>query len=678
MVFLEKEDGEMKLKIKTEFICFLLILSLFFCVPLSAAEEKMSGDIEGTKVFSLGEVVVTGEAETITQVATAETINREQMDMTNSTDVSMALETMPGVHISVGSRNEAYLNVRGFNQRYVPIFYDGIPWYIPNDGYVDPSEIQTGNVSQITLTKGAASVLYGPNTMGGVINIISMKPEKTFEGSYSAEANENGFNGSLNLGSKIDRFYIIGGMSGVNNGDYRMSNDFKPIPRATGWYEDGDKRDNSDVENYSGSIKVGFTPADGHEYALGYHYIRSDERQLPPNIYTSESQRYWIFSDWEKKTYYFIGDSKITDWLSAKTRIYHDEYYNVLDSYDDANYNAQTRRYAFHSTYDDHTDGGSIVLRSDFIKNNNISFSFHYKKDEHKEQDDYGDPWERYEAKTFSYGLEDDFKLNKNLGIVIGASYDIQEEEYANGGALRDDDEAWNVLGGLNYLFEDFTKAHFSVAKKTRFPTLHELYSENLGMVIANPNLKKERSINYEVGVEKPMPLNSTGSIAFFLSDVDDRIELTTDGVNDFYDNIGEARLQGYEISVKTEALPRNILEANYTYLDAQNRSDDRTTSHLSEAPKYQLYISDLAKVTDRFSLFAKAQYNKRQWEEKRNGDWVELHSYWLVDVKAMIEVCKYATLELGVRNLFDKDYETGYGFPREGRSAFCGIRGSF
>jgi len=123
---------------------------------------------------------------------------------------------------------------------------------------------------------------------------------------------------------------------------------------------------------------------------------------------------------------------------------------------------------------------------------------------------------------------------------------------------------------------------------------------------------------------------------------------------------------------------PLMTLGMHYTYLDTENRSDDRTSSRLSESPKYQFYISDLVDVTDEVSIFAKAQYNKRQWEEKRNGDWVELDDYWLVDLKAMMELSKLFSLELGIRNIFDENYETSYGFPREGRAAFCSIRGSF
>jgi iron complex outermembrane recepter protein len=217
-----------------------LCLALFLAAPPALGQERGSGSGQG--VFDLGKVVVTGAAETVTQVTTVETVDRERLDLTNATDVSKALETLPGVSISTGSRNEAYLNVRGFNQRYVPIFYDGIPLYIPWDGYVDPSQLSTGNVSQITLTKGAASTLYGPNTMGGVINIVSMKPQNAFEGSYSLELNEKGPFGSLNLGSNLGRFYVMAGISGFDFDDFNMSMISRLNPRdSQGILKTGDK-----------------------------------------------------------------------------------------------------------------------------------------------------------------------------------------------------------------------------------------------------------------------------------------------------------------------------------------------------------------------------------------------------------------------------------------------------
>ena len=142
-----------------------------------------------------------------------------------------------------------------------------------------------------------------------------------------------------------------------------------------------------------------------------------------------------------------------------------------------------------------------------------------------------------------------------------------------------------------------------------------------------------------------------------------------------------KVRYRGFEVSFKTECLPRNTLEAHYTYLDADDKSEN-PDDHLTETPKHRFYVSDLFRVNDWISLFAKAAYHKGQWEQKtlpdRTLEWVEMDSFWTVDVKAMGELSRYATVELGVRNLFDENYETGYGFPREGREFFFGIRGSF
>ena len=109
-----------------------LILTVFIAFSGVAAIQAQETKKEaGPGVFNLGEVVVTEKNEIVTQVTTVETVDRETMDLTNSEDVAQALQTLPGVAVSKGRRNEANLNVRGFSQRYVPIFYDGIPLYIP-------------------------------------------------------------------------------------------------------------------------------------------------------------------------------------------------------------------------------------------------------------------------------------------------------------------------------------------------------------------------------------------------------------------------------------------------------------------------------------------------------------------------------------------------------------------
>jgi outer membrane cobalamin receptor len=77
-------------------------------------------------------------------------------------------------------------------------------------------------------------------------------------------------------------------------------------------------------------------------------------------------------------------------------------------------------------------------------------------------------------------------------------------------------------------------------------------------------------------------------------------------------------------------------------------------------------------------SLFGRLQYNQGQWDQKRNLEWVELNGFWTFDFKMIWQIFNSLVAEAGVRNSFDENYETAYGFPREGRTFFIALRGVF
>lgn len=647
---------------------FFGILFLSFLIAGTVCAED---DVQPEKnVFNLGEIVVTAEGDTITKVTSVDTADKSRMELTNATSVSDALETLPGVSISVGRRNEKSINVRGFSEQYVPIFYDGIPMSVPYDGYVDTGKLPTSNLSKITLTKGISSVLYGPNGMGGVVNIISMKPESRFEGDAKIEFREHRtWDTTVNLGSRLNKFYFTAGGGYLDSDGYRLSSSFD-----SGLNEDGGVRENSDIMQKNGSFKVGFTPSDGHEYALGLNLIDS-EWGLPPEVGSSRP-KYWRFTDWKKNTYYFIGNSSLSQALKLETRLYRDEYKNVLDAYDDDTYSTQDR--GWRSTYDDYSTGGSVVLRTLFIPKTTLSFSFHYKDDVHKAQGDEGEPWERYEQEMFSYGIEADVDLTDTISLVLGTSYDVQSPEDANGGDVRDEDDAVNPQAGVYWQATEQTSLHASVGQKTRFPTLKELFSEYLDGNEPNPDLEKETAINYEVGVNHEFPFKTTIAANLFLSEIDDLIvkkEIAEDVEQN--QNIGKARYQGLEIGISSTILDKHTIEAHYTYVDAKDRSSDRTSDHIADVPENQLYISDLFKVSDYISLFGKIQYNTGAYEDDY-GEWTRLEDYWLFDAKIIGTLSENFTIEAGASNIFDDDYELSSGYPREGRTFFAALRAKF
>jgi iron complex outermembrane receptor protein len=262
---------------------------------------------------------------------------------------------------------------------------------------------------------------------------------------------------------------------------------------------------------------------------------------------------------------------------------------------------------------------------------------------------------------------------------VVGAGYDIQKPKYANGEPLRDDDNTFNPQAGLHWTCLNDLDLHLSVGKKTRFPTLMELYSGLLGKNVPNPCLDSEEAVNYETGVEKPLPGRNYAGLNLFYSDVRNLIvnKEIAPGVNQ-YQNVGKAAFKRVEVTFKSAFLKNNTFELSYTYLDAKDRSPDRTSDHLEERPKHKLYVSDLYELTEWLAFFGKLEYYSEQWYEDPDTGWQTIDGFVTFDFKVIGTLSDVLTLEAGVKNMFEENYSLSSGYPREGRTFFGTLRATF
>jgi iron complex outermembrane receptor protein len=104
------------------------------------------------------------------------------MEQRDRHDITEALSLMPDVSVGrTGMRNEAIVQVRGFDLRQIPLFVDGIPVYLPYEGTVDTGRFLTFSASEISVSRGFSPVSYGPNTLGGAINVVSRRPTRPVE-----------------------------------------------------------------------------------------------------------------------------------------------------------------------------------------------------------------------------------------------------------------------------------------------------------------------------------------------------------------------------------------------------------------------------------------------------------------------------------------------------------------
>ncbi|HMG08943.1 MAG TPA: Plug domain-containing protein, partial [Mucilaginibacter sp.] len=111
-----------------------LIITVLVSFTLPHLDLKAQETDTPKHVFQLGQVNIIGTKDSLrSDKLSAGTINRY-----NRLTVANALNLLPGITLTaVGPRNESAVSVRGFDVRSVPIYLDGIPLYVPYDGYVD-------------------------------------------------------------------------------------------------------------------------------------------------------------------------------------------------------------------------------------------------------------------------------------------------------------------------------------------------------------------------------------------------------------------------------------------------------------------------------------------------------------------------------------------------------------
>jgi iron complex outermembrane receptor protein len=269
-------------------------------------------------VFQLGEVDVqtTAVAKPPPGGTSSSVVTQQQMLDRGALDVGEALADLPGVTpVTLGQRGETQVNIRGFDSRQITLNIDGIPIYVPYDGNVDLSRLLTPGIAEIVVTKGLGSLMYGPNNMGGSINIVTQAPSKKLEGSITGGVTANqhkvyGNDFSVQLGSRIDnRWYVQGGVAVANRNGFPLSGDFQPVPA-----QPGGNRLNAASHDINANLKVGFTPNATDDYALGIYTVDSD-KDSPPYTgntkRTGQPVRYWRWPQWNKQSVYFIGNTAV-------------------------------------------------------------------------------------------------------------------------------------------------------------------------------------------------------------------------------------------------------------------------------------------------------------------------------------------------------------------------------
>ncbi|GAB2182167.1 TonB-dependent receptor [Denitratisoma sp. agr-D3] len=666
-----------------------------FCTAASAHAAE--------DVFTLGTVNVVSNA--IDQGGDA-SIDREQLESFGKETVSTALSLLPGTSVSHNARNEDIAYLRGFDSRQVPLYIDGIPAYVPYDGYVDFSRFTTFDLSEIRVSKGAASLLYGPNTLGGAINLVTRKPSRSLEGDVVIGfASGGGRKTSVNLGSNQGMWYLQAGASYTGADFFPLPDSYKAVsvPTSSGnatrnVLEEGGNRENSYYSDRKVSFKLGLTPNASDEYALGYVSQLGVKGNPPyagnaPGQYLNvgnpvgSNSRFWQWPYWNVESAYVLANVALGQNHSVKARLYEDKYSNSLRAYTNSTYTTEisdTRN--FPSWYDDVTKGLSVELASTAIQGHDLHVAMHYKEDKHK--DSGFSQVKSYRDVTTSLAVEDAFALATDWRLRLGASHDKRDAKevyyWPTGSATGN-----NWLAELTHTLKPGAEIFTSLSRKTRFPTIKDRYSASLGSGLPNADLKPERAFNFELGI-KGMPWQGArGTVAYFNSRIEDLIQsvniipVTTCGASATnckqMQNVGTARHQGLEFSLTQQVSNTVSLGGNYTYLERDNLSN--AAIPLTDVPRNKLFAYLTWKPSDSWEYQATldGETGRRvAYGSGNSAGYTTLPGFAVVGAKAAYKPRRDTTLEVGVSNLGDENYALSDGYPMPGRMYFANARFTF
>jgi iron complex outermembrane receptor protein len=640
-------------------------------------------------VFDLGQVDVLSAQSKTQNDPTATVVDAATMRDRNQLTLAQALSDVPGVTLSSGGqRNEDQVFIRGFDSTQTTLNIDGVPVYVPYDGNIDLSRFLTGDLSQVVVSKGLSSLMYGPNNMGGSINLVTKRPSQPLSGRVDAgfSAGKDGVF-SRHLGAELasrpnDLFYIQGGVERLSSGNFPLSNAYQAVAaQPTG------ERLNAYAQTTNTNLRVGFTPNATDEYTLSY-YGTSGDKGSPPYTGTVGVTRYWQWPEWNKNGFYYLGKTAIAGGM-LKTQLYYDKFDNMLSSFDNASYTTQTKRYAFNSQYKDHSTGGGLQWDRSFGVHA-ITLMAQAKYDVHRERNlatgvqKYDSAWLQFKSHIYSVGAEDRIALSDQTHLTLSYRYDrsqiTQAQEYANKAETAVRDMAVAGASGANNLQAVLTHDafgqtfHVGVAHKTHFPTIKDIFSYRLGASIPNPALGAEAANTLDAGVRGQIFGSARYSATLFTSRITDAIEMValtpTLGQNQ---NVGSAKNSGLELTFSTPLGESLALSSNYTYLA---RTLGASNLVATGTPRHSGFIDlswfPLAKWTFDAELRG---YSSRQ--TATNG-LQPTSGYATLALRARYDVAKNWTLRAGINNLTDRNYQVTEGFPSMGRTVYGDVEARF
>jgi len=535
--------------------------------------------------------------------------------------------------------------IRGSTSNQTLLLIDGRPVAGTALGTQDLSEIPTEQIDHVEIVRGGVSALYGPNAMGGVINVITRR-------ALTQPAGEVG----LEVGSFGRETYRanFGARSGPV--DYFV---FGDLQNESGF------RDNSAARDHNIGGNAGYSMGAGGKllFDVSSYHSRTgvpgqDFTDIPTNQYDNhvEKQAATPLAQQVTDTNYLRTSYLLPLPMNSLMTL------RAFGSQREAVYTNPDLFFPTDSDRHEQSKGGEAQV--DLPYGLAVGGNFVHDRED---STDHVTPSNTFIRSVENWGLfaQDTFRYGSFTLVPSGRfDHNSQFGDSQNPRVqLVEDVLPWLRLSG-------------SSARSFRAPTIDDLYYPftNFGGGFSyqgNPNLQPERAWTYDAGFEVH-PDSFSFRATYFRANVTNLIQTTTDPVSTTV-NIGTARRQGAEIQIDHRLNAYFRDGWNYTYL--QNVGVPVGFTDFVELPYSPRHtVNYLATVTPLRGLTVDStvRYVGSRFTDN-NETGTKLGSMVLWDLRLAYEWSRFQAY-VGVKDVTNRRYEEQSGFPLPGRTFFGGV----
>ena len=540
--------------------------------------------------------------------------------------------------------------------------------------------------SRVEVLKGPASTLYGILDPGGLINVVTKRPERAFSGDISATSSSfGGGTGQLDVTGPIEGTQLAYRLVGeYQNEDYwrnfgKERSTF--IAPSLTWFGD------DATVNVSWSHRSYHTPFDrGTIFDLNTGHAvdvpRNERFDEPFNVTNGDSDlaqvnaEYRLNSEWTARFDYGFSQDKYSD-NQARVMAYDAKTGNLTRRVDATQ--GSTQR--MHSTRAD-LQGNVVIggfyneilggiayenydlLRTDMIHCKNVKgFNIYnpvYGTLDKCTSVSASDSDQRIQQETYATYLQDALYLTDKWIAVAGVRYQYYTQYAGKGRPFNvntdSQDEKLTPKFGMVYKLTPSVSLFGNVAQSF-------MPQSSIASYIGD--LPPEESTAYEVGAKFDLFNGVTSNITFF--DIHKRNVLYTETIGDetYAKTAGKVRSQGVEVDVAGSLTDNLNIIASYGYTNAKVIDDpDYAGKPLPNVPRHtgSLFLTyDFNNVYDSNTLTIGGGGHALSRRSGTNGADYYLPGYAVADVFAAYKMkLQYpVTLQVNVKNLFDKTYYT-------------------